>query len=844
MLNFKFPHFFNPFNLRRKIKSREWADRFVHKKRFSWRTFWKWTGRIALGFVIFIVLLFAWYAKDLPTPGKIKYLETAAATQIFDRNGKQLYAFHGDVKRIPVKQEEIPEVMKEATITAEDRNFYRHFGIDVKGMLRAAYNIVFKHQSLQSGSTITQQYVKNALLDSKQTFNRKIKEIILSIEIEVMYSKEQIITMYLNEIPYGSNAYGIEAASNNFFDKSAKDLTLAEAATIAALPKAPTFYSPYGTHPDRRIARVNYILDSMADLNYVTKDEAAKAKDEAKDLKFSSPKEYIVAPHFVMYVKEKLIEKYGEQAVNEGGLKVTTTLDWDKQEKAQKAVEEGAAARQSNINASNAALTAVDPKTGQILAMVGSVDFFNQDIDGQVNVADSQRQPGSSFKPVVYAALFKDANFNPGKILWDVPTDFNGYQPHNYDGTTHGPISIRQALAGSLNIPAVKALYLAGMNNAINTAHDMGITTLNQPDRYGLSLVLGGGEIKLIDLVTAYGVFANSGNLSPTTCILKVENNKGKVLEEYKEENKQVLDPQIAYEISSILSDNDARNYIFGSSALDFYDRSVAVKTGTTSEYRDAWTVGYTPQLAAGVWVGNNDNTPMSAGAAGAMAAAPIWHKFMASALDGATVESFVKPAGITELTVDKLSNKLPTDHSPETITDIFASWQAPKDKDNIHIVVTIDKATGKRATASCPKSATENKVFTDLHSEQPNNPSWENPVIEAATQYGVNINTPPSDTACSQADTNNNTKVSAIITKPNNGDSVASDFDISASVSSKNGLKKVEFFIDDKLVNTDTSSPYVAKAKDLSSGKHVIKVTATDRSGNTSSSSIEVTVK
>lgn len=836
----------NPFNLRQKIKPQTWANQFTrHRKRFSWKAFWYWGSRIAIGFGIFIVLLFAWYAKDLPTPGKIKHRESAAATQIFDRNGRQLYAFHGDVKRIPVKEEELPKVMQEATITAEDRNFYHHIGIDIKGMARAAYNVIFKHQSLQSGSTITQQYVKNALLDPKQTFTRKIKEIILSIEIEVMYSKDQIMTMYLNEIPYGNNSYGVEAAANTFFDKHAKDLTLAEAATIAALPKAPTFYSPYGTHPDRRLARVNYILDSMADLKYITRDEANQAKTEAKNLKFAEPKEYIVAPHFVMYVKEQLVAKYGETMVNEGGLKVTTTLDWDKQEKAQNAIQEGAAGRFDNINASNAAMVAIDPKKGELLAMVGSVDFFNKDIDGQVNVADSQRQPGSSFKPVVYATLFKDSNYNPGKILWDVPTDFNGYKPRNYDSTTHGPISIRQALSGSLNIPAVKALYLAGLNNSLKTAHDMGITTLNDPGRYGLALVLGGGEVKLTDLTTAYGVFANSGNLSPTTSILKVEDGKGKVLEEHKDESKQVLDPQIAYQISNILSDHDARAYVFGNSALDFYDRQVAVKTGTTSEYRDAWTIGYTPQLVAGVWVGNNDNTPMAAGAAGAMAAAPIWHKFMASALADAPQEPFIRPAGIQDITVDKLSNKLPTDHSPDKITDIFASWQTPKGKDDIHVTLQIDKATGKLATATCPSAYTKSQTFTNLHSEVPDNPNWENPVKEVAAQFGIDTNYPPAQTACTQTSPENdgNSKVSVTITSPSNEENVSSSFNIAANVSSKNGLKKVEFYVDDSLIETDKESPYAAKTKKLEDGTHKVTVTATDRSGNTSTQSINVTI-
>lgn len=839
MLKFKWP-WHNPFNLR-PTAADAIRQRLFGVKRFTWRNFRIWSLRFLVGFAVFILLLFAWYAKDLPTPGKIKNYQAASATQLFDRNGKPIYAFHGDVKRIMIDQKDMPNSIQKATITAEDRSFYHHIGIDLKGIARAAYNVIFKREGLQSGSTITQQYVKNALLDQSRTVTRKIKEIILSLEIEIMYSKDQIITMYLNEIPYGSNAYGIQAAAQTFFNKDAKDLTLAESATLAALPQRPTYYSPYGTHPDRRLVRVNYILDSMADLKYITKDETTKAKEEAKNIKFAEPHEYIVAPHFAMYVKDQLVAKYGEQMVNEGGLKVTTTLDLDKQIMAETAVKQSAERRFDNINASNAALVSLDPKTGQILAMVGSVDFFSKEIGGQVNVADAPRQPGSAFKPVVYAAAFKD-KYNPATVLWDVSTDFGGYTPHNYDGATHGPVTMRQALANSLNIPAVKTLFLAGLDKSLNTAHDMGITTLNDRNRYGLSLVLGGGEVKLVDLATAYGVFANSGRLAPTTPILKVENGKGKVLEEYKENDntKEVLDPQIAYEISSILSDNDARSMVFGTnSALAFSDRQVAAKTGTTSEYRDAWTVGYTPQVVTGVWVGNNDNSPMSAGAAGAMAAAPIWHQYMAAVLASEPKENFVRPAGVTDVTVDKLSNKLPNENSPETLTDIFASWQVPQAQDDIHIKIRIDKATGKRATESCPAAYTEVKTYTNLHSEVPSNPNWENPVRAAATEYGIDVSYPPAETSCGIL----NNKLGVKITTPANNATMPANFNITATLQITAGVKKVEFLVDNKTVGTSTSAPYSASASGLTSGKHNILVMATDSSGATSADSITIKI-
>src|SRR3990167_9195742 len=514
-----------------------------YPRSYNWRKIKLWSLRIGLGFLLFVLLIFAWYAKDLPTPGKIKRRQAVAATQIFDRNGNELYAIHGDTKRIMVNTPDIPDVVKKATMTAEDRNFYKHHGINIRSIGRAfLYNLSHKN-SIQGGSTITQQFVKNALLDPKRTWTRKIKELILSIEIEIMYSKEEILTMYLNEIPYGSNTYGIEAASETFLGKHARDLNLSEAATLAALPKAPSYYSPYGIHPDKREARVNCVLDSMADLNYISRDEANVAKKDAKNLKFIPRKENISAPHFVMYIKDLLVDKFGEQAVEEGGLKVTTTLDGDVQKKAEESVQSGAARRFDSIDASNASLVAIDPKTGQILAMVGSRDFFDQAIDGQVNVAISERQPGSAFKPVVYATAFKK-QYNPAFTLWDVTTDFGDYTPKNYDGTDHGPVSARKALGGSLNIPAVKMLYLAGLDEVLDQAHRMRITTLNDRNRYGLSLVLGGGEIKLLDLTTAYGVFANNGTLSEKTPFLKIVDAKDKVLEEYKENKKEVLDPQ------------------------------------------------------------------------------------------------------------------------------------------------------------------------------------------------------------------------------------------------------------------------------------------------------------
>ena len=823
----------NPFNLKNKLPK---------VKKFTWKKFRFYGIRALIGFAALIILLFAWYAKDLPTPGKIKNYQAAASTQLFDRNGKPIYALHGDIQRNLLDSKDIPLTVKQATVAIEDKSFYRNHGIEFKAILRAIYGKI-TGVNKGGGSTITQQFVKNALLDPKQTYTRKIKELILSIEIEIMYNKDEILTMYINEIPYGSNAYGIEAASKIYFNKHANELTLAEAATLAALPQRPTYLSPYGTHPDARLARVNLVLDSMVQMKYINTDEAAKAKEEAKNIKFSKPQEYIVAPHFVQYVKEKLVAQYGEQMVNEGGLKVTTTLDLDKQIIAEKAVKDAAEGRFNNINASNGALVSIDPKNGQVLAMVGSADYFNNEIQGQVNVADSLRQPGSSFKPIVYATAFKN-KYNPATTLWDVTTDFGGgYTPKNYDGSTHGPVSMREALAGSLNIPAVKTLALAGVDNSLKTAHEMGITSLNESsDKYGLSLVLGSGEVQLDDLTTAYGVFANNGDLAPTTPILKVVDAKGKTLGEFKENEgkKNVLDPQIAYEISSILSDNDARSSTFGSnSALNFNDRPVAVKTGTTSLYKDAWTVGYTPSVVTGVWVGNNDGTPMTAGAAGAMAAAPIWRQYMQGVLGDSAAEDFNRPKGIEDITVDKLSNKLPSNNSPETITDIFASWQIPKDRDDIHINLKLDKYTGKRATDDCPEQFTESKTYTNLHSEMPDNSGWEGPVRAAAERYGIFISYPPDETSCIGL----TGKPTVKLTSPANGASIKGSFTIQVSAESPARIAKVDFAIDGVFVGTDTSSPYSIAAPGLSSGNHTITATATTETGLSESAQISIKI-
>ncbi len=621
-------------------------------------------GGVAFGYTLL---------RDLPNPQRISERTVIESTKIYDRTGKiLLYEVHGEEKRTVVALSEIPLTIQQATLAAEDINFYSHRGIDAKGILRAAYTNLIRGDIRQGGSTITQQLIKNSILGSERTFRRKIREQILALLLEQKYSKDEILELYLNQIPYGSNAYGVAAAAQTFFGKEPKDVAVGEAALLAALPKAPTYYSPYGAHRDELLTRRDRILDRMADAGFVSKEEVARVKNAP--LSFVPPRQSLRAPHFVMFIQDYLREKYGEEYVEQGGLRVTTTLDWELQEKAEQIVREGAEQNEKLVGAGNAALVALDPATGEILAMVGSRDFFadpkpagcrpgiNCRLDPQVNVALRARQPGSAFKPFVYATAFAKG-YTPETVLFDVPTEFNVscgpdalanpsdgrcYHPRNYDGTFRGPVTLRQALGQSLNVPSVKLLYLAGVGDSITTAKNMGITTLTDPDRYGLALVLGGGEVTLFEMTSAFGVFAKEGIRHPATGILKVQSARGEVLEEKKDAAIPVLDTEVARTINILLSDNDARVPVFSPrSSLYFPNRDVAAKTGTTQDYRDAWVIGYTPSVVAGVWVGNNDNSAMSQNSVSIMVAGPVWHRFMEAAMSRVPPESFTPPSGV-----------------------------------------------------------------------------------------------------------------------------------------------------------------------------------------------------
>lgn len=630
----------------------------MEKKNFSKRYGWgHYLKQITLGFFdafIVVALLSAaavtWaYYSLTPAASQMAQRKIAQTSTIYDRTGEHvLYEMHGEKNRKIVAHDQLPNFARQATIATEDANFYHHIGIDPLSVIRALKVNIENNGILQGGSTITQQLARSAFLSKERTLKRKFLEAIFALKIERHYSKDEILDQYLNEVPYGANAYGLETASETYFGKSARDLTLDEAAFLAALPKAPSYYSPYNTHGAETITRQKYIIGRMAELGFINEQERNSALEINTLSKIKKPVQPIVAPHFVFYVLEQLEEKYGKEFVQTGGFEIYTTLNLDMQKLGEDVVAKGAAKNISR-GATNAALVAVNPKNGDILTMVGSKDFFDKTIDGEVNIATSLQQPGSSFKPFAYATAF-EKGYQPETKILDAPTNFGpdgsgrNYIPRNYDGRFHGLLTMREALAQSLNVPAIKTLYLAGIDDTIAMAHKLGITTLNERSRYGLSLVIGGGDVKLVDMASAFSVFANDGVKNPARSILKITDRNGNIIEESRLNPQRVLNDQIARKIDSILSDNKARTPIFGpKSPLILSDgRPVAAKTGTTQEFRDAWTVGFTPQISVGVWAGNNNNRPMKGGSDGVFVAAPIWNEFMTKVMTGQPVETFI----------------------------------------------------------------------------------------------------------------------------------------------------------------------------------------------------------
>ena len=599
-----------------------------------------------------LVLFYYIILKDLPSPTKLSNSTGSYSTQIYDRNGKLLYTFYGARNQTYVPLSKIPKDMQDATIAIEDRSFYTHGAIDFRGIARALYSIIF-HKELQGGSTLTQQLVKNALLTPQQTIQRKIKEVILAFATELMYTKNQILEMYLNQVPYGGTTYGVEAAAQTYFGKDISKLSLAQMAFIAALPEAPSELSPYGSHPELGIARQQEVLQDMNQQGYITKQQLTQAsKEKLTFVKITNP---IKAPHFVFYIRDLLVQKYGENAVEEGGFKVITSLDLNVQNMAQQAVSNEVAAV-AMYHVGNGAALVTDPATGEILAMVGSKNYYDPN-GGNVNETIALLQPGSSIKPINYSLGLLNG-YGASTPFIDEPICFpdppnKPYCPHNYDMRWHGVVQMRYALANSINIPAVEMLDLNGLVPFINLAKKMGITTFTNPSDYGLSLTLGGGDVRMTDMAEAYGVLANQGYKIDLHPILKITDRQGNIIEQYNPPaspifGQQILPSSVTFIISDILADNQAREMEFGpDSALKIPGQYVSVKTGTTNDYDDNWTIGYTPSYLVATWVGNNDHSPMSGVVTGITGAAPICNDIMVNLLKNKQPQIPQKPPDV-----------------------------------------------------------------------------------------------------------------------------------------------------------------------------------------------------
>lgn len=656
----------------------------------------------SLGVITFVCFIYVEFFYGLPSPKTLSGFPSKITTQILDRNGKLLYKIYKDENRTLVTLNSLPKFVKEAFLAAEDKDFYRHKGFSISGTIRALYKNITDNKT-EGGSTITQQLVKNTLLTNEKTLTRKVKELILAVEVEYTFSKDKIFEMYLNQVGFGGPAYGIQEASRQYFNVDAKDLNLPQAAFLAGLPQAPSKYSPFGDQPELAKERQKLVLNQMLKLEMISNEDFQKAINY--ELTFSSAKIEINAPHFVMFIKDFLIKELGESVVSQGGLIVTTTLDLDLQEKAQKIVtNEVNSLKRYQVTNGSALIT--NPKTGEILAMVGSKDYFNINEDGQVNLTLALRQPGSSIKPLNYALAFENG-YGPGSVIEDKPISFNlpgqePWTPKNYDGKFHGNVTLRQALGSSYNIPSVILLSKNGIQNFASLAQDMGITTWTNPARFGLSMALGSLEVKMVDLATAYSSFANSGITTPLTSIIKIQKANGDkiylsscpqksealnnisasvIAKEDSCAPHQIISPTTAFLISDILSDNNARTPAFGAnSVLNIKKAKVAVKTGTSNDLRDNWTIGFTKDFLVSAWVGNNNNAPMARIASGITGASPIWAKIVNTLLENSpqTTPTSTAPVELIKVSICTLTGSLPCDGCP-TKYEYFKKGTEPK---------------------------------------------------------------------------------------------------------------------------------------------------------------------
>lgn len=794
------------------------------------------------------VLLWA-STLQLPDFSSFNDRRVAQSTKIYDRTGEHLlYDIHSNIKRTVVSSDEISHHIKNATVAIEDAEFYEHGGIKPSAILRAVLVNLGALDFSQGGSTITQQVVKNTLLTQEKTISRKLKEWILAVKLDQALPKEEILTLYLNESPYGGNLYGVEVASQAFFDKPARDVGLVEAAYLAALPKAPTYYSPHGNNREGLETRKNVVLRRMHELSFITEEEYMEAKNTSVTFQRVS-QSGIRAPHFVFYVRSYLEQKYGKDVVENGGLEVITTLDLELQERAQETVREYALRNEERFNAENASLVAINPRTGEILSMVGSRGYDDKDIDGEFNTALAKRQPGSAFKPFAYATAFRKG-YTPETVIFDVKTQFETkctpqgeprnssvdpeqcYTPRNYTGTFSGPRTFRESLAGSLNVPSIKVLYLAGLRDSLETAQAMGISTLTDPHQYGLTLVLGGGEVTLLDMTSAYGVFANDGVRHRPVRILEIKDGEGSVLESYESTSgDRVISEKTTRIISDILSDNEARIPTFGAnSPLHFPGYDVAVKTGTTDNARDAWAVGYTDNIVVGAWAGNNNNTQMAEGSVSTTVIAPLWHDFMEDVLPEYKSGSFP-------------SAPSPDPSLPPVLRGI---WQGNES-------VTIDRVSGKLATEHTPAGAREEIIIPEVHSilhwvrpDDPRGAPPEDPTVrgqyelwEYGVQQWLQTQPPLPEIEVPEEYDDVHTPEAApdvSIQSPEAGVSISVGEPVFVSIDSRGTypLSRVDVFLDSQLIRTvsNSSNPefaFVPAQEGVDGGAHTLRVVFED---------------
>ncbi len=807
-----------------------------------------------LASVFIIGIMFAWYAKDLPRPDRVARTEGISSI-IYDRNGKQIYDLYENENRIPVAFTDMPQMLKDATIAIEDKQFYEHEGWSSQGMLRALFNILFLHK-LEGGSTLTQQLVKNVLLTNERTLPRKIKEFILAIQIERKYSKDEILQMYLNEAPYGSTTYGIEAAAQYYFGKPAKELTPMESIVLAGFPQSPSRYSPFTGEPDAYIWRSQQVLRRLREDGKITEEQEKLYNEQLKTVVFVGQDESFTSAHFVAYIKDKLIEQFGEEKVLAGGLHVTTTLDLDLQVEAEKIVKEEVE-KAAKLKVGNGAAIVIDPQTGEILVMVGSKDYQATESGGyKFNVVtQGLRQPGSALKPITYAKAFEEG-MTPSTIVMDVETKFPGgtgqkeYAPKNYDLKWRGPIQLRYALANSINMSAVKVLALVGVKDMMSLAYDMGLTTLEPTSqnlaRFGLAVTLGGGEVRLIELAQAYGVFATGGIKQDPVAILKVTDKDGKTLFEHKKVNgKRVLGEDIAFLITNILSDNNARSMVFGpNSYLNIPDKNIFVKTGTTDDKKDNWTIGGGRGVIVGVWVGNNDNTQMHPTlASGVTGAAPIWNRIIKEALKKIPDQPFIRPDNIIEMDIDAFGGGLPRGDQPQR-KEFFIKGTEPTAEAPIYKKLKISKLTGKLANAiEIASGSYEEKEFYVFEEKDPVSTDginrWQEGINAWLSTQSDPKYHPPTEVSSEKSD-----EVIMNITSP--GDQKRyddHDIKVSGEAFSTANIKEIIVRIDGKEMDKVMNISKYSRVFNLDTGTHTIQMTARDERGREATGTVRIGV-